>query len=671
MKLSRQREVLKKWDHCELCTPETAPIDNEISWIQCTPCHRWYHVKCIGNLCSIHMIKDYHCRLCEPIYGLSTYCPQPRKSSRPHSYVDYVSLDQGDVAMADKHAYTSMIENKSFTKDTFKRIRGSELTKEWAENEGFNEPILIPAGWDYDGLEMVIPKDLTVQKVLEVLGPHEKIEVIDVPLQKEISGWSLGEWVEYYEKPPEQRDRVRNVISLEISLSNLAKCIVRPKFVRDLDFADYMWPKHLKEKGEFPKVQLYCLMSVKNSFTDFHIDFGGTSVFYHVIRGSKTFLFIPPTQINLKKYENWCLSPDQGRIFLGDQVKDCIKVNLNEGDTMLIPSGWIHAVHTSSDSLVLGGNFLTHLHIEMQLLIADLERRTKVPQKFRYPFFEKLLWFSILNYLSIPFEHSENFDRYLNHKNFSNLNVELKDRKIHEKELAGCEALAKYLFTRAQMAKGLAPITANGEKLNIPTQKQLRDMKLELPFQFFSGDFVELAKAFGRWTYYRKELNYTELPEWCLPGPSKFYNSISNSTTIQKKANKVLSKKKKNTFSRLNNILNNKLNNEQKSKIKYQRTLIKKSSKMSNHNKFLHSSKPTYFIKFQKDVKGTIKNTSIPESILSESKIYEKQTILLSKSMPSYDIFSDNTIDNATKQAIKAAMLGLRCTKAKNILFQK
>ena len=33
-----------------------------------------------------------------------------------------------------------------------------------------------------------------------------------------------------------------------------------------------------------PQVQKYCLMSVKDSYTDFHVDFGGTSVWYHIIR---------------------------------------------------------------------------------------------------------------------------------------------------------------------------------------------------------------------------------------------------------------------------------------------------------------------------------------------------------------------------------------------------
>lgn len=67
--------------------------------------------------------------------------------------------------------------------------------------------------------------------------------------------------------------------------------------VRELDWVDCVWPKHLKESQTestnviddmmYPKVQKYCLMSVKGCYTDFHIDFGGTSVWYHILRGSK------------------------------------------------------------------------------------------------------------------------------------------------------------------------------------------------------------------------------------------------------------------------------------------------------------------------------------------------------------------------------------------------
>lgn len=43
--------------------------------------------------------------------------------------------------------------------------------------------------------------------------------------------------------------------------------------------------------------------------------------------------------------------------------------------------GWIHAVYTPSDSIVFGGNFLHSFNIAQQLLVAELERETKVTCK--------------------------------------------------------------------------------------------------------------------------------------------------------------------------------------------------------------------------------------------------------------------------------------------------
>lgn len=67
--------------------------------------------------------------------------------------------------------------------------------------------------------------------------------------------------------------------------------------MRQIDWVDVVWPRHLKEAQTestnvldemmYPKVQKYCLMSVKGCYTDFHVDFGGTSVWYHILKGSK------------------------------------------------------------------------------------------------------------------------------------------------------------------------------------------------------------------------------------------------------------------------------------------------------------------------------------------------------------------------------------------------
>ena len=61
--------------------------------------------------------------------------------------------------------------------------------------------------------------------------------------------------------------------------------------------------------------------------------------------------------------------------------------------------GWIHAVFTPEDSLVFGGNYLHSFSIEKQIRVAQIEEITKVPQKFRFPFFTELQWFALDKYV--------------------------------------------------------------------------------------------------------------------------------------------------------------------------------------------------------------------------------------------------------------------------------
>ena len=56
---------------------------------------------------------------------------------------------------------------------------------------------------------------------------------------------------------------------------------------------------------------LYVLSSPEGAWTDFHVDFGGSLVWYHVLQGAKTFLAIPPSTAALTAYEKWASSPKQ------------------------------------------------------------------------------------------------------------------------------------------------------------------------------------------------------------------------------------------------------------------------------------------------------------------------------------------------------------------------
>lgn len=49
------------------------------------------------------------------------------------------------------------------------------------------------------------------------------------------------------------------------------------------------------------------------------------------------------------------------------QVDHCWRLVVKKGQTLFIPTGWIHAVLTPIDSLVFGGNFLCNYNIPLQL----------------------------------------------------------------------------------------------------------------------------------------------------------------------------------------------------------------------------------------------------------------------------------------------------------------
>lgn len=90
------------------------------------------------------------------------------------------------------------------------------------EKKYYNEP---------DRLGMRIPHELTVKDVADLIGHEHGINVIDVQTQnQDVMKWALGKWAEYYDNPV--KDSIRNVISLEVSETNLGKLVERPRVVK-------------------------------------------------------------------------------------------------------------------------------------------------------------------------------------------------------------------------------------------------------------------------------------------------------------------------------------------------------------------------------------------------------------------------------------------------------
>ena len=284
-------------------------------------------------------------------------------------------------------------------------VSASQLTLDWMANGHFNKPMLVTDTTEQDDMYGMI----SVEYIRNMLGPNVLLRTIDVNSQNDGPTMTLDEWYTYWvyktqmcEANPgvdgnahvKHGKKLLNVVSLSLANTELEHILQAPQIVQKTDLVRIAWPEDCLP---IPKAELYALMSPKGCYTDWHVDFGGSSVWYHVISGSKYFALAPPTPHNLKAFAAWASSSKQSSLSLLPYLKDPVLYSLKPGQTMLIPGGWPHAVYTPSHSLVVGGNFLHPFNLNMQLEVWRLEDALRVPPKCRFPLFKTLMW-HVANY---------------------------------------------------------------------------------------------------------------------------------------------------------------------------------------------------------------------------------------------------------------------------------
>ena len=178
--------------------------------------------------------------------------------------------------------------------------------------------------------------------------------------------------------PPEITKRLLNVVSLNLSGTRAAEFLSPPTVVPRVDL-------HRDTQGV--RVNLYALMTPPHAYTDWHVDFGGSAVWYHVIQGRKVFYAAPPTAFNLEAFESWAGTSRQRRVSLLSNLQGVVRLVVDSGDTLFLPGGWVHAVYTPSATVAIGGNFLTRRGFGISLDIWRLEDRLGVRPIARFPEF--------------------------------------------------------------------------------------------------------------------------------------------------------------------------------------------------------------------------------------------------------------------------------------------
>ncbi|XP_041130271.1 histone lysine demethylase PHF8 isoform X2 [Polyodon spathula] len=363
------------------------PYDVTRFMIECDICQDWFHGSCVRvEESKAAEIDLYHCPDCQVTHGPSVM--KKRRGSHKQEAVGSGFKEPHRPVQTGSLQFIKELRSRVFPSadEVVLKPSGTQLTVEYLEENTFSVPILVTKK---EGLGMRLPpSSFSVNDVEDHIGADKEIDVIDVSRQADCK-MKLGDFVLYYNSA--ERDKVLNVISLEFSETRLSNLIETPKIVRKLSWVENLWPE--EAVFERPNVQKYCLMSVKDSYTDFHIDFGGTSVWYHVLRGEKIFYLIRPSPANLTLFERWSSSSNQNEMFFGDQVDMCYRCSVKQGHTLFIPTGWIHSVLTPVDCLAFGGNFLHSLNIEMQLRAYEIEKRLSTADLFKFPNFETVCWY--------------------------------------------------------------------------------------------------------------------------------------------------------------------------------------------------------------------------------------------------------------------------------------
>lgn len=289
-----------------------------------------------------------------------------------------------------------------------------------------------------EGLGMTIPEDLGLETVTEYINPKTMVNVIVSGCETQDIDITMGALMEEFNSKPEERPRILNMISLEFGRTKekLDELFEVPAFVDSMSLAQIITStlKRLLDiidvflavgGGGFKKTELnrerieyesqlrrilsyhkFLLVSMKGSFSDVHIDFSSTCVFYHVKKGKKVFYVAPLTEYTWKVYQEF-ESGQRPNEWIVDVLFDhWERVEINEGETAMIPSGYLHFVWTPEDSLVIGGNFLMQQSLESQFDLSTFERECRLLEKSHldkghlYQNFFNIMWCYVKNILS-------------------------------------------------------------------------------------------------------------------------------------------------------------------------------------------------------------------------------------------------------------------------------
>ena len=229
---------------------------------------------------------------------------------------------------------------------------------------------------------------LTVKEVCKHVGVDRVVHAQGRRTQNAPKQMKMSDFDKHY-----AAKKHRAEYSVDVTGTTMDQLAHRPSIVDRLDWVTLAHKVDLQTTAaakRYLKLQKCYLVAVGGSCTNFNVSVGGTSMWYHVLKGRKVFWLIKPTADNVELFKQWHIGGGSENVFFGDLVDECQRLVLEEGHTLMLPGGWIHAVFAPVDSSALSGKFAHSYGVAIQEKISDLELELDVPQKERFPMMHEL-----------------------------------------------------------------------------------------------------------------------------------------------------------------------------------------------------------------------------------------------------------------------------------------
>lgn len=246
---------------------------------------------------------------------------------------------------------------------------------------------------------------LSSEELLRMMGSpgHTPVIITNVATQEDCGGWTLAHWTDYWRTlssfpssssssslsldAAEPTPPAVYTMRLNFHNTKLSALIKPPAVLHNLSWLEQAWPKPLRldpgdprVRARYPQVQNSSLWAAPGTFLDFTLHSGASNAYYHVIQGQVTLLLLEPSAENVQAFQGWRQSESPGRgEFLGDFVAKSKgqftlgvlhKQVLVQGESICIPAGWIMALFSPVQSILLCGLWLSFLNAQTQLFLA-------------------------------------------------------------------------------------------------------------------------------------------------------------------------------------------------------------------------------------------------------------------------------------------------------------